>query len=100
MKEMTDFYDYLINNSIGFCRTFLGSFWYSAKKLVGAAGKPLDENAEAHKNGFAKLVREVKNAFRHDNYLLSLTVNPNTNSSRKLLLILWHFFFFFYYYIF
>lgn len=68
-------------------RSGLGSFWYSVKKTVGAAGKPLDENAEVHKNGFARLIRETKNAFRHDNYILSVSVNPNTNASCKFFFI-------------
>lgn len=64
-------------------RSTLGGFWYSVKKTVGAAGKPLDERAEEHKEGFTALVRELKNAFRSDNYLLSLTVLPNVNSTGK-----------------
>jgi GH18 family chitinase len=62
-------------------RSSIGSFWYSVKKTVGAAGKPLDENAETHRNGFVRFSRELKNAFRHDNYILSLTINPNVNAS-------------------
>lgn len=44
-------------------------------------GKPLDENAEIHKNGFKNLVRAVKDAIRPDNYLLSVTVLPNVNTT-------------------
>jgi len=62
-------------------RSTIGSFWYSAKKLVGAAGKPLDEKADLHREGFTSLVRDLKNAFRVDNYVLSLTVLPNVNST-------------------
>lgn len=60
----------------------IGSFWYSTKKLIGAAGKQLDEKAPEHKEGFTALVRELKNAFRADNYVLSLTVLPNVNTTR------------------
>lgn len=45
------------------------------------SGKPLDENAEIHKNGFKNLVRSVKDAIRPDNYVLSVTVLPNVNTS-------------------
>jgi len=62
-------------------RSTIGSIWYSAKKLVGAAGKPLDEKADEHKEGFTALVRELKNAFRHDQYQLSYTQLPNVNAS-------------------
>lgn len=62
----------------------VGSFWYSIKKAVGAAGKALDEKANEHKEGYTALVRELKNAFRTDNYLLSVTVLPNVNTSCKL----------------
>lgn len=62
-------------------RSGIGSFWYSTKKLVGVAGKQLDENAEQHRNGFRDLVRQVKDAIRPDNYLLTVTVLPNTNTT-------------------
>lgn len=45
------------------------------------SGKQLDENAEIHKNGFKNLVRSVKDAIRPDNYILSVTVLPNVNTS-------------------
>lgn len=61
----------------------IGSFWYSTKKLIGAAGKPLDERAPEHKEGYTALVRELKNAFRADNYVLSMTVLPNVNTTRE-----------------
>lgn len=62
-------------------RSGIGSFWYSTKKTFGLAGKPLDENAEIHKNGFKNLVRAIKDAIRPDGYLLSVTVLPNVNTT-------------------
>lgn len=50
---------------------------------MGAAGKPLDEKAEEHKQGYTALVRELKNAFRADNYVLTMTVLPNVDPSRE-----------------
>ena len=44
----------------------------------------MDERAAEHKEGFTALVRELKNAFRHDQYVLSFTLLPNGNSSCKL----------------
>jgi GH18 family chitinase len=62
-------------------RSTLGSFFYSIKKTVGAAGKPVDEHSEDHKNQFTSLVVEIKNSFRIDNYQLSVTVLPNVNAT-------------------
>lgn len=62
-------------------RSGIGSFWYSTKKTFGLAGKPLDENADIHKNAYKDLVRQLKDAIRPDNYLLSCTVLPNTNTT-------------------
>lgn len=45
------------------------------------AGKPLDDQGELHKNSFRDLVRQVKDAIRPDNYLLTVTVLPNVNTS-------------------
>jgi chitinase len=59
----------------------IGSLWSSFKKSVGITPNPIDEKADEHKEEFTALVREVKNAFRHDNYLVSLTVLPNVNST-------------------
>lgn len=66
-------YDFFVANT--------GSFWYSTKKIVGLAGKQLDENAEQHKSNFRDLCRQVKDAIRPDNYLLSVTVLPNVNTT-------------------
>lgn len=64
-------------------RSSIGSFWSGLKKTVGISSGPVDEKAEEHKEEFTALVRELKNAFRHDNYLVSLTINPNVNSTSK-----------------
>lgn len=61
--------------------TFLGSFFYGIKKAVGAAGNPVDPKSDEHKEEFTALIRELKNSFRHDGYLLSVTINPNVNST-------------------
>lgn len=62
-------------------RSGLGSAWYSFKKVVGAAGKPVDEKSEEHKNQFTSLVVELKNSFRLDKYELAVTVLPNVNAT-------------------
>jgi len=62
-------------------RSGIGGFWYSTKKTFGLAGKPLDANAELHRNAYRDLVRQVKDAIRPDNYLLTLTVLPNSNTT-------------------
>lgn len=62
-------------------RSGIGSFWYSTKKTLGLAGKPLDANADVHRNAFKDLVRQIKDAIRPDNYVLSLTVLPNQNTT-------------------
>lgn len=61
----------------------LGSLWSGFKSTIGLSKGPIDEKSEEHKEEFTALVRELKNAFRHDNYIVSLTVNPHVNSSRK-----------------
>lgn len=60
-----------------------GSFWSGLKSSVGLSKGPIDEKADEHKEEFTALVRELKNAFRHDNYLVTLTVNPNVNSTSE-----------------
>lgn len=62
-------------------RTSFGSFLYSTKKALGLAGKPLDANSEQHKVAFKDLVRQIKDAIRPDNYVLSVTVLPNQNTT-------------------
>jgi len=58
----------------------IGSFWKSFKKVF-TGDFIVDENAEAHKEQFTALLREVKNKLRPENLLLSTTVLPNVNSS-------------------
>lgn len=62
-------------------RSSVGSFWHKVKKTFGGSSSPVDEKWEEHREEFTALVREVKNAIRHDGYIFSLTVNPNVNSS-------------------
>lgn len=62
-------------------RSTIGGFFHSIKKAVGAAGKPVDEKSEEHKNQFTSLVVELKNSFRIDRFELSLTVLPNVNAT-------------------
>nr|QFZ95574.1 imaginal disc growth factor [Oligotricha striata] len=61
-------------------RGTFGSIWHGFKKVF-SGDSILDEKAEEHKAGFAKLVQETKNALRPDNLLLSVSVLPNVNSS-------------------
>lgn len=57
--------------------------WSGFKKSIGITGNPIDEKADEHKEEFTALIREIKNAFRHDNYLVTLTILPNVNSTCK-----------------
>ncbi|ALC48324.1 Idgf4 [Drosophila busckii] len=58
----------------------IGSFWKGFKKIF-SGDFVVDEKSEEHKEEFTALVRELKNAFRPDGYLLGLSVLPNVNSS-------------------
>ncbi|XP_037937618.1 chitinase-like protein Idgf4 [Teleopsis dalmanni] len=58
----------------------IGKFWKGFKKIF-TGDFVVDEKSEEHKEEFTALVRELKNAFRPDNYILGLTVLPNVNSS-------------------
>lgn len=60
----------------------LGSLWKGFKKAF-TGEFDVDENSEMHKEQFTALMRELKNEFRPDNYLVSATVLPNVNSSSK-----------------
>lgn len=51
------------------------------KKIVGA--RPVDDKEEEHREQFTALVRETKNAFKHEGLLLALSVVPNVNSTSK-----------------
>ncbi|XP_066141897.1 chitinase-like protein Idgf4 [Euwallacea fornicatus] len=57
-----------------------GKFWSSVKKTF-TGETVLDENAQEHRDQFTALVRELKNTFKPDNLLLSLTVLPNVNNT-------------------
>lgn len=48
-------------------------------KIVGES--VVDEKAEEHKEQFTALVREIRNVFRHDGLLLTVSQLPNVNSS-------------------
>lgn len=58
----------------------IGKLWKGFKKIF-TGDAILDEKADEHKEEFVALVREIKNAFRHEGYQLSLTVLPNVNAS-------------------
>ncbi|XP_037951361.1 imaginal disk growth factor 6 [Teleopsis dalmanni] len=58
----------------------IGSFWKGFKKVF-TGDFIVDENADAHKEQYTALLRDLKNEFRTDNFLLSATVLPNVNSS-------------------
>lgn len=60
-------------------RSTLGSFWHGVKKVVGAAGNPVDEKSDEHREAFTALIRDFKNAFKLDNYILATTILPNVN---------------------
>nr|QFZ95575.1 imaginal disc growth factor [Rhyacophila obliterata] len=61
-------------------RGSLGSFWHGFKKVF-TGDSILDEKAEEHKLGFTKLVQELKNAIRPDNFLMTASVLPSVNST-------------------
>lgn len=64
------------------------SFWKKLKETIGITKDPVDPQANEHREEFTALVREVKNAFRHDNYLVSVTCPPNVNLTGKIKCIL------------
>nr|AAV68692.1 putative IDGF [Diaprepes abbreviatus] len=57
------------------------SSWFSKIKHKIVGESVVDEKAEEHKEQFTALVRELKNVFRHDGLLLTVSVLPNVNSS-------------------
>lgn len=61
---------------------FAGKFWSSVKKTF-TGETVIDELAQEHRDQFTSLVRELKNTFKPDNLLVSLTVLPNVNSTGK-----------------
>ncbi|XP_018329282.1 chitinase-like protein Idgf4 isoform X2 [Agrilus planipennis] len=61
-------------------RSGWGSFWHDVKTTFVGDSVPDEKEAE-HKEQFTALVREVKNAFRPEGFIVTITVNPNVNSS-------------------
>ncbi|KAF2900983.1 hypothetical protein ILUMI_05201 [Ignelater luminosus] len=61
-------------------RSTLGSIWSSVKHTFVDPSQ-IDEKAAEHKEEFTALVRETRNAFRHDGLLLTMSVLPNVNST-------------------
>ncbi|XP_030758282.1 chitinase-like protein Idgf4 isoform X2 [Sitophilus oryzae] len=57
------------------------SGWFSNLKHKIVGESVVDEKAEEHKEQFIALVREIKNLFRHNGLLLSVSVLPNVNST-------------------
>ncbi|XP_019767107.1 chitinase-like protein Idgf4 isoform X1 [Dendroctonus ponderosae] len=57
------------------------SSWFVNLKHKIAGESITDEKAEEHKEQFIALVREFKNAFRHDGILLTLSQLPNVNGT-------------------
>jgi GH18 family chitinase len=62
-------------------RSSIGSAWSGFKSTLGISKGPVDEKSEEHRETFTALIRELKNAFRPDNFILGLTVLPNVNAS-------------------
>ena len=60
--------------------TEVGSFWKKFKKVF-TGEFIVDPKAEQHKEQFTSFVRDVRNAFKPDGLMLTLTVLPNVNSS-------------------
>nr|CAH7749528.1 unnamed protein product [Callosobruchus chinensis] len=61
-------------------RSSFKQFFVNLKhKIVGES--VVDDKAEEHKEQFTALVREIRNSFRHDGLLLSMSVLPNVNST-------------------
>ncbi|CAD7011390.1 unnamed protein product [Ceratitis capitata] len=54
--------------------------WHYIKSLFTGT-KVVDENAEEHKTQFATLTRELKDAFRTDGLILTLTMLPHVDAS-------------------
>lgn len=63
-------------------RGSVSSFFHKLKKPF-TGDEMVDEKWEEHREEFTALIRELKNSFRHDGYLLTTTVLPNVNSSSE-----------------
>ncbi|XP_055594590.1 chitinase-like protein Idgf4 [Uranotaenia lowii] len=61
-------------------RGWTGKLWHGFKKLF-TGDSILDPKADEHREEFTALVRDLKNAFRPDNYELGLTVLPHVNET-------------------
>lgn len=62
-------------------RGSVSSFFHKINPFSG--DEVVDEKWEEHREEFTMLVRELKNSFRHDGYLLTTTVLPNVNASSE-----------------
>ncbi|XP_017784767.1 PREDICTED: chitinase-like protein Idgf4 isoform X2 [Nicrophorus vespilloides] len=58
----------------------ISSFFNNLKKKIVGSTK-VDEKEEEHKEQFGALVREVKNVFKQDGLIVSVTNIPNVNAS-------------------
>lgn len=63
-------------------RGFFSNAW-STVKHVFVNPSEIDEKHEQHRNQFTQLVQEFKNAFRHDGLMVTMSVLPNVNSTRR-----------------
>ncbi|GLH02841.1 Chitinase-like protein EN03 [Gryllus bimaculatus] len=62
-------------------RGTFGSIWHGVKKTFGYAHSHKDEKADEHREGFTKLVQDLRKELRDDNLLLTATVLSNVNAS-------------------
>ncbi|KAJ9585536.1 hypothetical protein L9F63_002653 [Diploptera punctata] len=62
-------------------RGTFGSIWHGIKKTFGYSHSHKDEKAEEHRDGFTKLVKDLKNSLKPDGLMLTLTALPNTDPS-------------------
>lgn len=58
----------------------ISGWFHGIKKTIVGTSK-VDEKEEEHKEEFTALIREMKNAFKHDGLTVSLSVLPNVNST-------------------
>lgn len=62
-------------------RGSVSSFFHKINPFNGE--EEVDPKWEEHREEYTMLVRELKNSFRHDGYLLTATVLPNVNASSE-----------------
>ncbi|TMW44785.1 hypothetical protein DOY81_010137 [Sarcophaga bullata] len=65
-----------------------GSAWKSFKKLFNG-DFIVDEKADEHKEQFTNFVSTLKSVFNNDNFMITLTVLPNVNSTWYFNALLW-----------